>query len=356
MEPALSAKRVGRSGERFANARHVVAIVVLALAAVTLLLVLINTLPWTMEWDLWTVLTAVGTVGATLVAVALALRAALQDKAATARVVAAWVTDDYQPRSDGSSYHRTTHVHIANEGNEPVFDARVNIVIGRDQTPIGPLSVPMPISVLPPRRELVFDISTPLLAHSDSWSPRATLYFTDPKGRRWIREADGHLRDASRDKARWSEGGEDLDEKQLGDTQSVLNPMMIAFAFLAGLRDLQTTPAEMQVVLDPVAGGWSDTDWGQLRSELENYQPTSMVDYPAPRIARIKLSGDVSLEGRRVEGEGLELPDYMFMTLTLTPERGWRVFSVGNSVPPDAIDFGGSLGEDIRPQRDEGDA
>lgn len=351
----MSAKRTTRSAVRLANARHVFAIVVLALAAAALLLVLINYLPWTMEWDLWTVLTALGTVGATLVAVVLALRAALRDKAVTARVVAAWVTDDYQPHSDGSSYRRTTHVHIANEGDEPVFDARVNVVIGRDQTPIGPLSVPMPISVLPPRRELVFDISTPLLAHTDSWNPRALLYFTDPKGRRWVRDSDGGLRDVSREKARWSELGE-ADEKQLGDTQSVLNPMMIAFAFLAGLRDLGMAWEEMQVVLDPLASGWSETDWDQLRSELENYQPTSMVDYPAPRIARIKLSGDVSLEGRRVEGEGLELPDYKFMTLTLTPKLGWRVFSVGSSVPPDAIDFGGSLREDVRPQRDEENA
>lgn len=348
----MSAKRTNRSENRLANTRNAFAIVVLALAAVFLLLLLLSYLPWSVNWDVWTVLTALGTVGATLVAVVLALRAAIRDKVVTARVVAAWVTDDYQPYSDGSSYRRTTHVRIANEGDEPVFDARVSVVIGRDQTPIGPLSVPMPISVLPPRRELVFDISTPLLAHTDSWNPRAMLYFTDPKGRRWVRESDGGLRDVSREEAQWSEPG-DPSEKQLGDTQSVFNPMMIAFAFLYGLRDAGNTPEGIQGVLDPLASGWAETDWDLLRIELDSYQPTSMVDYPAPRIARIKLSGDVSLEGRRVEGEGLELSDFKFMTLTLTPRIGWRVFAVGSSVPPDAIDFGGSLGEELRPQRGE---
>lgn len=326
---------------------------ILALSAIlfTLFLTVINAFPWTVTWDPWSILTAIGTVGATFVAVGLALRGWRQERDATARLIAAWVTDKFEPRADGSSYRRTTHVHIANEANEPVFGAKLNVQIGLDQTSIGPLGAPSVISVVPPRRELVFDISTPLLAHGDSWDPTVTLTFNDPKGRRWLRQSDGVLREVSGKKSRWSKQIRDIDERQLGDTRSLLNPMMLALVFLGGLRNPKTPPSELAVLLTPGAGGWADVEWDQLRSDLENYQPTSMVDYPAPRIARIKLSGDKKLEGRQVvgDGTGLELSNYMFMTLTLDPRLGWRVFSVGGTVPPDAINFGGSLIQEINP-------
>ena len=322
-------------------------ILALTVAGIVFVCAIAHAFPWTVTWELWTVLTAMGTIGATLVALALALGGWLDSRAAAAKVVAAWVTDEYRPREDGLSYRRTTRVHIANEANEPVFNAKVSVHVGRDETPLGPLSVPAPISVLPPRRELVFDISIPLLAHLDTWSPKATLYFTDPQGRRWLRLSNGELRNVSRQRTFWSKSSRGVDERQLGDMTSVLNPMMVA---LAGLRDPGTTPEELVMLLAPEARGWVELNWDQLRSELQRYQPTSMVDYPAERIARIKLSGDATLEGRQVEGEGLELTDYMFMTLTLNPEQGWRVLSVGEHVPPDAICFGGSLLADVLPR------
>jgi hypothetical protein len=65
--------------------------------------------------------------------------------------------------------------------------------------------------------------------------------------------------------------------------------------------------------------------------------------------------GDESLEGERVEGNGkpLNLDVYMFMTLTLDPHHGWRVFGVGGNVPPDAIHFGASLAEEIEPYQSD---
>ncbi len=328
--------------------------VVLVLAGVALVFWIVDALPWTVSWDIWGVLTAIGTVGAALVAVLLGLGAWIRDKDVAARVVSAWVTDEYAPRPDGSSYKRKVVVHVANEGNEPVFAARVNVLLGRHRTPVGPLAAPAPIAVIAPRRELAFDISTPLLAHSNSWSPLATLTFTDSRGKRWLRDADGELHDVSKERPRWSKASEPGDERQLGDT-SLLNPMMIAMAFLAGLRDTETNPDDLQATLAPEAHGWARTDLQQLRTQLERYQPTSMVDYPAPRIARVKLSGDQSLEGRTVEGEGVELNDYMFITLTLIPERGWRIFSVGESIPPDLIDFDGTLGDEVQPLTDWSD-
>ncbi|TFD27355.1 hypothetical protein E3T27_06255 [Cryobacterium lyxosi] len=314
------------------------------------------TISWHAEWDLWTILTAVGTIGATAVAVWLALLGLRKDRDAVARVVAAWITDDYEPREDGSSYERVVRVHIANQSTEPVFDARLNVVFGRDQTPLGPLSAPTPISVVPPRGELIYDITIPLLAHRNSWNPRATLYFTDPKDRRWLRNADGKLFDVSKEKARWSAPEAIPDERQLGDLSTPMNPMMVAVAFLAGVRDPQFDLEKLQVVLAPEAPGWADAEWAHIGSDLARYQPTSMVDYPAPRIARIKLSGNVELEGRSVEGEGLELEDFIFMTLTFAPDRGWRVFGVGASVRPDEILFEeGSLLEDSTPSPTAGE-
>lgn len=331
----------------------------LLLAIVALVLVIVNrsigTVAWnvslTASWDPWVMLTAIGTVGATLVATILALRAWVQEKDMTARFVSAWVTDDYQPRDDGSSYKREVHLHVANESNEPVFDAMVNVHIGRDETPLGPLAAPAPISVIPPRRELVFDISVPLLAHTDSWSPKAALTFADPKGRQWFRQLNGELKDVSGQGLRWSKKSEPGDKRQLGNQESLFNPMIVASMFLGGLRDKETKTEDLNVLLATEAPGWAGVNWDKLRRELADFQPTSMVDYPAPRIARIKLSGDKTLEGKRVEGNGkpLDLANYMFMTLTLDPHNGWRIFGVGGSVPPDAIFFGGSLTEDIEP-------
>lgn len=331
-----------------ALALRVLGMIVLALLGIAVVRLLIDKLPWTVTWDVWIVLIALGTVGATLVALALALRVWMGEKDATARVVSAWVTGTCEPRSSGSSYKRTVTVHVANEGSEPVFDAKMNVLLGRHRTPIGPLSAPTPIGAVPPRRELVFDISTPLLAHSSSWNPLATLNFSDSRGRRWLRDADGGLRDVSRKGPRWSKAAELADERQLGET-SLLNPMMIALAFLATLRDPDADPADLKLTLAPEARGWAQTDWGMIRAELGHYQPTSMVAYPAPRIARVKLSGDQALEGHTAEGEGLELKDCMFMTLTLHPERGWRLFSIGESVLPEAIDFDGTLGDELQP-------
>lgn len=332
-------------------AMQVVGLTVLVLAGVALVLLVIDLLPWIVSWNVWEVLTAIGTVGATLVAVVLALRAWLQERDSAARVVSAWITDEYQPRDDGSSYRRSVQLYVANESNQPVFNARVNVHVGRFQTPLGPLSAPAPISVVPPRRELVFDISIPLLGHPDSWNPKATLTFTDPKGNHWLRGLDGELRNVSRQRQRWSKRERPADDRQLGDMESVFNPMLVAFAFLACLRDSDISPEDLANLVASEAPGWANVDWAQLRRELEDHQPTSMVDYPAPRIARVKLSADPRLAGKSVEGVGrpLELAVAKFMTLTLDPLRGWRVFGMGPSVRPDAIYFASSLIEEVQP-------
>lgn len=326
-------------------------LVVLLLLAAAILFHITDAFPWTVKWDVWTVLTAFGTVGATLVALALAVRAWVGDRKSTARLVSVWVTDDYQPRESGSSYRRVVKLHIANESNEPVFDAMVNVHISRHQTPLGPLSAPAPIAVLPPRRELVYDISVPLLAHENTWQPRATLEYSDARGHRWLRDLEGGLRDLRKSKMGWSKTAQEGDVRQLGREDTLFNPMLVAKCFLGLLRDEDVDPEEFAVLLAPEAVGWQTADWASLRASLASYQPTSMVDYPASRIARVKLSGDSSLEGKTVQGHGspLELHNLMFMTLVLNPRAGWRVFGVGDHLPPEAIFFDGSLNDEVEP-------
>jgi hypothetical protein len=294
--------------------------------------------------DVWVILTAVGTVAATVVAVWLAARALFDQKGAVARVVAAWVTDDYQPNAFSSSYLRTVVVHVANESNEPVYDAHVAVIVSLGVR-LGPLSAPMPIAVVPPRRELQFDISLPLLAHGDTFDPRVELSFSDPRGRRWLRDSLGRLSEVTGEASSWREMNEDdpLVSAQMGLIHDFINPMSVAirFLYLLRLKGDEFKPDEIaQEVLAPEAAGWAVADWDSIRADLTDYQPTSMVGYPAEYIARVKLVGDSSLQGKQVEGKsGIVLAHNLWLTLTFTPERGWRVWGLGNRVEPHQIQF-----------------
>jgi len=151
--------------------------------------------PWPVSTSgsIWDAFAAIGTVAATGVAVLLAWRAARQDKGAVARVVSAWVTDEYFPDDRMTSYQRRVTLHVANESNEPVYEARLNVFAGRDRRPLGPLAAPSVISVVPPRRKLDYDITLPLASHVGTEDPRAELHFTDPAGHRWRRDVLGAL-------------------------------------------------------------------------------------------------------------------------------------------------------------------
>lgn len=293
--------------------------------------------------DIWTILTAVGTVAATGLAVWLAAQSLFHQKGAVARVVAAWVTDEYEANSYSSSYLRTVVVHVANESNEPVYDAHVAVIVGAGVR-LGPLSAPMPIAVVPPRRELQFDISLPLLAHGDTFDPRVELSFSDPRGRRWLRDSFGRLCELTGEVSTWRKMDEDdpLVSAQIGILH-VINPMSVAirFLYLLRLEGDEFKPDELaKEVLAPEAAGWVTADWNSIRADLEDYQPTSMVDYPAGYIARVKLVGDASLQGKQVEGKsGIVLTHTLWLTLTFTPDRGWRVWGVGNRVEPHQIQF-----------------
>ncbi|MFC5932099.1 hypothetical protein D6T64_01030 [Cryobacterium melibiosiphilum] len=287
----------------------------------------------------WDAAAAIGTVAATIVALGLAVRSFRQERDAVARLVSAWVTDEYSAMRSVPAYRRSAIVHVANQSNEPVFDAHVSVVAGVGNKSLGPLSAPTPIAVVPARGVRSFDISTPLLGHEDTWNLRVELTFADARGKRWLRNVEGGLTEITDLESDWRPHEET--ELDLTDLHNLNHPLGIAAAFLAGLQDGdQVVPEKFAVVLAPEAEDWDKADWSRLRTDLEEFTPTSMVDYPAPYIARVKLSGDPELRGKAVAGSiGIPLANVIFMTLTYAPNRGWRVWGIGAAVRPDEILF-----------------
>lgn len=291
---------------------------------------------WNLQWEVWTAATALGTVGATGVALWLAARGALRERDQIARLVSVWVSDEYLEREDEPAYRRRVTLHVTNESDEPIFNARVNVIVGDPPVRLGPLTAPPILSVIPPRRELTFDLTVPFRAHQGTWSPRAELHFSDPSGRRWNRTATGELLDVTAKESTWSATAL-FDERQFGRQDSAENPMLVAVGFLNSLAD-NIPPAELSIALAPEAAGWVEADWADLRERLDGFRPTSMVDYVTPCIARVKLVNAPELEGHTVEGEGMTLPSEMqYVTLTRSASRGWRIFSIGGSNSPDEI-------------------
>lgn len=291
---------------------------------------------WNLQWEVWTVATALGTVGATAIALWLASRGAWRERNQIARVVSVWVTDEYLEREDEPAYRRRVVLHVTNESDEPIFNARVNVMVNDPPVRLGPLTAPPVLSVIPPRRELTFDLTVPFRAHEGTWSPRAEMFFTDPSGRRWNRTAAGELHDVTGEASTWS-ATVPFDERQFGRQDSFDNPMLVAVSFLSSLID-GTPSAELTIALAPEAAGWAQADWAELRERLEGFNPTSMVDYVTPCIARVKLVNAPDLEGRSVVGEGMALPiEVQYVTLTRSASRGWRIFSVGGTNSPDEI-------------------
>lgn len=287
----------------------------------------------------WDALGAVGTVAASVIAIFLAYRSLRQERDAISRLVSAWVSDEFVANPASSTYLRVVMLHISNESNEPVFDAQVSVVVGPDKLALGALSAPLPIAVLPARREWRFDISVPLLARTDAYDIRAELAFSDAKGRKWLRTAEGELREITHEGAGWTERVDPPSPDALGEL-TPLNALGVAIAFLDALNEGDTVyEDEMRPLLASEADGWKVTDWAKFKQDYGELQATSAVSYPAPYIARVKLVGDRSLDDKIVSGYGAMIEARAIMTLTFVPGRGWRVFGVGQSVAPHAIQF-----------------
>ncbi|PAU68606.1 hypothetical protein B1400_1405 [Bifidobacterium italicum] len=298
----------------------------------------ITYIPVKWEWNFWTCAEAIGTIGATFVALfGLNLKESREKRRSVAKVVSSWISEKSKPNADGSSYVRTAVIHINNESDEPVYDIAVNTTLDGGEHWIGPLSAPDLIPVLPAHRELQFDITIPLLGHKHWSTPQVACTFADPNGRIWERNIDGTLKDCSKEKPRWVDLQDD--EPLVKDYDFTLfNPMAVCLSFL-DLLNRDPCGEDMKNLLSPQAVGWKDVDWESIRHDFGKCAPTSNVRFPAPQVAIILLTDDESLQGKKVEGWRQRIDAKAIVTLTFSHDQGWRIFGIGNRVLPEDILF-----------------
>lgn len=297
--------------------------------------------------------TALGTLLAVAVALAVAIteitRSIRLDKEtkaaqriATAGLVSAWVEEHYEPNESGSAYIRFVSVHLANEANEPVFRVTASIGVGLQTRPIGPLAVPAPIPVLPPRKTLTWDITLPLRAHDDTQYPCVEMGFSDSSDRRWLRDFDGSLRETTGQPARLlnSEDAQSA-ERQMGRLGDPENPIAVAAGFLNVVSQSEANFDDLALLVAPEARGWATVtqeDLTMMKDDLSDYGLAGFVHYPAPRVAYVKILPE-ALQLQVLEGGDSLVVDAKIITLTYIPERGWRVFSYGSPTEADRILF-----------------
>lgn len=237
---------------------------------------------WGANW--WDAAQAVGTLAAVLVALGLAMweavrhrrtRRELADlKAAEgiryeeqqAGLVSAWVESEYLPSEDASHYEQIARVQVANESAEPVFNVHVVVGLGNPVVQIGPISVPVPIPVLPPRHVRSWDISLALLAHTPPvgsmlGQPVARVDYTSASGLRWHRDYQGVLSTSQGSSTPIFDFDPEAGEKQLGDLANAFNPMQVAYTLYGAAIDDSPPPAEKVAIrLARTAPAW-----GRLR-------------------------------------------------------------------------------------------
>ena len=318
---------------------------------------------WGANW--WDAAQAIGTTAAVVVALLLAawesyrhrttqkeLSGLKQKEAERAEIgqaglVSAWVEHSYQPSRNGTHYSLTAHVYVANESNDPVFDVHVTIGTGDPVVQIGPLSVPMPISVVPPRRTRTWDISLPLMAHSPAVGqlpaePVARLSFSTPQGKRWHRNFEGKLSQKLAETSTYLQNDPEVGERQLGDLENPYNPMQIALSFFsAATADPPARYQDVAPMLAPTAPGWANFSerWPEICEMVEGYGLAAHVVYPAPRIAYVKLVHDDDSK-KEVSEAGYITVRALVATLIFLPDIGWRLFSIGaGATAPEWVPF-----------------
>ena len=293
--------------------------------------------------DFWTILGTLATTGSTVLALFLAYKSFTKEKTEPARLVSSWVTTTYSPSADGESYHKSTILHIANQGEEPVFDVDINISVGYSRHFVGPLSVPHPLSVIPPRGELVFDLSTPLLGLVDDHDPKSTMTFTDARGKRWRRNNDGTITDSVL-QGRWVTGPETSDLLDIPAGRNALySPIAVAEYFLAYLLQISTENDDSILksicsYIYPTSPIDSTEYIIELSKRYSHYAFTSMADFPTPYVAYVKITGDPQLVGKMVSGDG-KLIEVSIITLVFSRKNGWGIYSIGKPVDPGKITF-----------------
>ena len=251
--------------------------------------------------------TAIGTVAAVVVALAVALTQATVSivlgakrrrlaREKSASLVSAWIEHAYAPNASGEYYRRTVSLHLANESDEPVF--RVEVLCGieteRGIIQLGPLAAPSVIPVLPPKREFMYDITMGMLgfgdfAHDSFRGLVAEVNFRDHEGGRWQRGFSGRLRKVKRPRpAVASEASEDLAFAQAGPMDNPYNPLVTVVAFANVASDEKVSDEEFRKMLVEEARGWAEETLESIKEFRKMLCELSLalhVWYPTPRIA-----------------------------------------------------------------------
>jgi hypothetical protein len=264
-----------------------------------------------------------------------------------AESVSAWVSDEWLPDHERNTYKRSVTLHVANQGSTPVFEVRLTVEVGLiEKYTIGPLAAPDVLPTLPGMSSRSWDVSIPFMAFEDTADPRVAVSFTTQSGTRWARETNGRLvKDPERGVARWAPDGE-LEEatKQIGRLDTLANPMGVAFAFLHVVTEdpENINRRDLYQVTAPEATGWkgaSDDDLAELGRKLARYGPATFVNYPAPQVAYVRIPLVEPDETDDVVAKDGEFLPAQILTLTFSYDRGWRVYQVGPSLPPDVLRF-----------------
>ncbi|MEI5582566.1 MULTISPECIES: hypothetical protein [unclassified Agromyces] len=273
-------------------------------------------------------------------------QAAERERFAVASLVTAWVTDRYEPDPNRQSYQRSVTLHVANESNEPVVDATVNVFLGQKSRLIGPLAAPTPIPVIPPRREFRWDIATGVAAFEDNMQPLVGLGFTDARGRRWFRDLDGGLSETTgKEVFHYAQEDPEAAQRQVGVIDPSSNPMTVAllFAEMLWLDRAEFRLTDFLPLLDPVATGWQG-EWNETRVDelrvllADCSNVAALAWYSAPKVAYARVFSDRSLKQVSLAGASVAV-DGCFITLVHRDGLGWRVFGVGPRFRPDEIWF-----------------
>lgn len=325
---------------------------------------------WGQSWT--DVFQAFGTVGAVVTALMVALGDYLGNRKAlrrqrrekeneTASLVSAWVETEYVSAGEGARYDKISKLHIANEGSEPVFDLNVVVGLGPPWRQVGPLSAPVPITTLSSRRERIFDITAGILAHEvgegfiDFSEPRARISFTDRRGVRWYRDFDGELFE---DLSGEEDPSQKIDEQvpfQMGPA-SLLNPMFVAVGFMDALTKDDAGRADIDPFLDPHASGFSrmsDAEVGELKKSFAGYGLPAHVWYRTDRVAYVRVIRDRDVPEERPTHDGIDLLLLAVLTLTFRKNLGWRIFSIGPTMPNYIYFENGETEESVRSYLDD---
>lgn len=295
---------------------------------------------------------AIGTVGAVVVALGVAgldnyrnnkfQREQKQTaKIRTAGLVSAWVETEYIPSKTGTRYDKISHLHVSNEGDEPVFNVAVDVAIGHPPKQIGPVSAPVPIPTLSARRERIFDITSGLLAHELAEGriyfnePVAKMNFTDRLGKRWHRDYNGILSEIDPKIKQHRSEIEGNVADQVG-TDSLLNPLRVAIAFLEAARGQNEDDIQIaRFCLDDQAAGWgniSDQEIKDIFANVANKSIATHVWYRTPRVAYVRIMNETSIPSEVPIHDGTQI-EADVLTLVFRGNRGWRIFSIGGTTP-----------------------